>query len=173
MAQLLPFHSPRHYLNWQSNSHFPNRQRSHSPFHCSYHHDDSVSHLCEAIWEIEKWISTHTNTRARKLTISNQTEIVKSKSLLLTVVPCVLHACCASVKSLSLYNCAARELYFCCASFVLQLCWRKKELAFALPPICIWRICSQFQFVSKLVERTNVKWTPNDLWRHWRDYEIG
>lgn len=35
--------------------------------------------------------------------------------------------------------------------------------AFAFPPICICLNCSQFQFVSKLVERTNVKCTPKLL----------
>lgn len=35
--------------------------------------------------------------------------------------------------------------------------------AFALPPICICLNCSQFQLVSKLVERTNVKCTPKLL----------
>lgn len=64
----------------------------------------------------------------------------------------------------------------------MQLCWRKKEPALAFPPTCnyhklitelhelfadftcIWRSCVQFQFVSKLVDLTNVKCTPNDRW---------
>lgn len=81
-----------------------------------------------------------------------------------TAVPCCFIACCANVLNLSRYNVAARELYFCCASVVLQLCCRKNWAAFALPPNCICRNCIHVQFVSKLVDRTNVKWTPKFRW---------
>lgn len=56
-----------------------------------------------------------------------------------TVVPYCFIACCANVVNLSRYNVAARELYFCCASVVMQLCCRKNCDAFALPPNCICR----------------------------------
>lgn len=82
----------------------------------------------------------------------------------LTVVPCFLIACWAAVCSLSRYNWAARELYFCWASVVAQLCCRKNWAAFAFPPNCIWRNWAQVQFVSRLVERTKVKWTPRFRW---------
>lgn len=82
----------------------------------------------------------------------------------LTVVPCTFIAWFASKFSLSRYSWAARELYFCWASVVLQLCCRKNWPALAFPPNCICRSWIHVQFVSRFVERTNVKWTPRFRW---------
>lgn len=38
-----------------------------------------------------------------------------------------------------------------------QLIVTVKLTALALPPSCIWRICNQVQFVSRFVDRTNVR----------------
>uniref|UniRef100_A0A6B0UAR4 Putative secreted protein n=1 Tax=Ixodes ricinus TaxID=34613 RepID=A0A6B0UAR4_IXORI len=64
--------------------------------------------------------------------------------------------------SFSRYNCATRLWYFCWASVVLQLCCWKKATAFALPPTCMARSCSQVQLVSSWVERTKDRCTPRE-----------
>lgn len=47
-------------------------------------------------------------------------------NIYLTLVPWILIACWAICDSFSRYSWAARELYFCCASEVVQLCcWKK------------------------------------------------
>lgn len=102
--------------------------------------------------------------------IFNETKNGKKRSdcviwkMKLTVVPCCFIACSAIAFNLSRYNWAARELYFCWASVVVQLCWRKNCAAFAFPPNCICLNWIHVQFVSKFVDRTNVKWTPKLRW---------
>lgn len=105
----------------------------------------SCSWWCESICNYnEKWWFSIKNFTRKKFTF----------------VPCNFIACCAWCINLSRYNCAALLVYFCCASVVLQLCCLKNADAFPFPPHCIWRICSHVQFVSRFVERTNVKCTP-------------
>lgn len=113
----------------------------------------------------------HINKKTHDFVQNPMNEIVKNDDfddkmiiIIRTEVPCCFIACWAIVFNLSRYNWAARDRYFCWASVVVQLCCRKNCDAFALPPNCICLNCIHAQFVSRFVERTNVKWTPRLRW---------
>jgi hypothetical protein len=69
-------------------------------------------------------LRTHSLVTCTTYIISETAKTVKTH-ISSTLVPCNLIACMANCCSFSLYSWAAREVYFCCASVVVQLCCRK------------------------------------------------